>query len=57
MYRHHTSFCALQVGKNPKKGAVDNIILDARRKADELETMAKQTREQAYIDLKNTWDR
>lgn len=47
----------LQIGKNPKSTAVDNIILESRRKQDELDNMTRLTREQAYIDLKNTWDR
>ncbi|XP_067937647.1 cilia- and flagella-associated protein 53-like [Watersipora subatra] len=45
------------IAKNPKKGAVDNIILDARRKQEELDTATKLAKEQAFIDLKNTWDR
>ena len=50
-------FFKFQIAKNPKKGAVDNIILDARRKQEELENAAKLAKEQAFIDLKNTWDR
>jgi len=45
------------IAKNPKKGAVDNIILDARRKQEELDNATKMSKEQAFIDLKNTWDR
>jgi len=46
-----------QIGKNPKSKALDNIILDARRKQEELDNAEKLAKEQAFIDLKNTWDR
>lgn len=46
-----------QIAKNPKGRAVDNIILDARRKQGELDNAVQLAKEQAFIDLKNTWDR